>query len=90
MMDFRPTKHLHDRFTHHKGVPKAYEVFVSGQMIGQVRQAERHSYKMAGRLRYGDTYAVKWQALLPNGEYARSHRVYADTRKEAASWLTNG
>ena len=70
-------------------VPKAYAVYRDGTLIGTVEQSERHSYKLAGRLRYGDSYAVKWQAKLPNGEYARSHRVHADTRKEAVSWLLN-
>jgi hypothetical protein len=87
-IELKPTAHWSSSFVHHRNkVPKAYQVFVDGVMVGVVEQGERHSYKKAGRLRYGDTYSIKWRAKLNgNLDYCRE-RLYAESRKQAVGWL---
>ena len=85
-IEFKRTKHWREPL-HSERPMTAYEVYLDGKLIGTVEQAERHSYKLAGRLRYGDTYSVKWQSFLKNGDHAASHRIYSDTRTEALRWL---
>lgn len=75
----------------HRGKPlRSYEVYVSGRHVGIVEQSIRHSYRTNGRLRYGDTYSVKWQARLPGESLVRDPRLHADTRTQAVQWLLEG
>lgn len=64
----------------------AYEVRVGTILMGVVKQDNLHTYKMAGRLRYGDQYLKRW-IYEAEGQHRMGRDIHYDTRKQAAMRL---